>query len=67
LLAVIDCTPSRGVQTEIRKSAPIVRIGSREFKCIGDKPPEDHTSISIWAMPVRSSALLGAVAGVVGI
>ena len=21
---------------------PIVRIGCREFKCIGDKPPQDH-------------------------
>src|SRR3977135_2526053 len=36
---------------------PIVRIGCREFKCIGDKPPQDHPHIySIWAMPVRSSA-----------
>ena len=24
---------------------PIVRIGSREFKCIGDKPPQDHPHI----------------------
>jgi uncharacterized Zn-finger protein len=24
---------------------PIVRIGSREFKCIGDKPPRDHPHI----------------------
>jgi uncharacterized Zn-finger protein len=32
---------------------PIVRIGCREFKCIGDKPPQDHPHIySIWAMPV---------------
>ena len=23
----------------------IVRIGSREFKCIGDKPPQDHPHI----------------------
>ena len=36
---------------------PIVRIGCREFKCIGDKPPKIiHTSTSIWAMPVRSAA-----------
>jgi uncharacterized Zn-finger protein len=25
--------------------APIVRIGCREFKCIGDKPPQDHPHI----------------------
>lgn len=25
--------------------APIVRIGSREFECIGDRPPEDHPHI----------------------
>jgi uncharacterized Zn-finger protein len=24
---------------------PIVRIGYREFKCIGDKPPQDHPHI----------------------
>src|SRR3954464_1569091 len=24
---------------------PIVRIGCREFKCIGDKPPQDHPYI----------------------
>jgi uncharacterized Zn-finger protein len=24
---------------------PIVRIGCREFKCIGDKPPQDHPHI----------------------
>ena len=36
---------------------PIVRIGCREFKCIGDKPPQDHPqSTSIWAMPARSFA-----------
>ena len=36
---------------------PIVRIGCRDFKCIGDKPPHDHpTSTLIWAMPVTSSA-----------
>jgi uncharacterized Zn-finger protein len=25
--------------------APIVRIGCREFKCIGDKPPQDHPRV----------------------
>jgi uncharacterized Zn-finger protein len=25
--------------------APIVCIGCREFKCIGDKPPQDHPHI----------------------
>ena len=24
---------------------PIVRIGCREFQCIGDKPPQDHPHI----------------------
>ena len=24
---------------------PIVRIGCREFKCIGEKPPQDHPHI----------------------
>ena len=24
---------------------PIVHIGCREFKCIGDKPPQDHPHI----------------------
>jgi len=24
---------------------PMVRIGSREFKCIGDKPPQDHPHV----------------------
>jgi uncharacterized Zn-finger protein len=24
---------------------PTVRIGCREFKCIGDKPPQDHPHI----------------------
>jgi uncharacterized Zn-finger protein len=24
---------------------PVVRIGSREFKCIGDKPPQDHPHV----------------------
>jgi hypothetical protein len=36
---------------------PIVRIGCREFKCVGDKPPQiTHTSTSIWAMPTGSFA-----------
>ena len=35
----------------------IVRIGCREFKCIGEKPPQDHLiSTSLWAIPARSSA-----------
>src|SRR2546422_11616320 len=25
--------------------APIVRIGSRDLKCMGDKPPQDHPHI----------------------
>ena len=25
--------------------APIVRIGCREFECIGDKPPQDHPHV----------------------
>jgi uncharacterized Zn-finger protein len=30
----------------------IVRIGCSEFKCIGEKPPQDHPiSTSIWAIP----------------
>ena len=36
---------------------PIVRIGCREFKCMETSRRKiTHTSISIWAMPVRSSA-----------
>jgi uncharacterized Zn-finger protein len=35
----------------------IVRIGCREFKCIGDKPPQDHPHIYLnMAMLVRSAA-----------
>ncbi len=30
-------------QNEI--GVPIVRIGCREFECIGDKPPQDHPHI----------------------
>jgi uncharacterized Zn-finger protein len=30
-------------RTEV--GVPIVRIGRREFKCIGDKPPQDHPHI----------------------
>ena len=41
----------------MKSGLPIVRIGCRDFKCIGDKPPQDHpTSTLIWAMPVTSSA-----------
>jgi uncharacterized Zn-finger protein len=42
---------SRALQMEIypkfhnEVGLPIVRIGSREFKCIGDKPPQDHPHI----------------------
>ena len=37
--------------------APIVRIGCREFECIGAMPPQiTHSFTSIWAMPVTSSA-----------
>jgi len=36
---------------------PIVRVGCREFECIGAMPPQDHPHItSIWAMRVESSA-----------
>ena len=36
---------------------PIVRIGCRECKCIGDSRRKiTHTSTSIWAMPARSFA-----------
>src|SRR5436189_3534554 len=36
---------------------PIVRIGCREFKCIGDKPPQDHPHIYLkMGDAVRSSA-----------
>src|SRR5258705_4466818 len=31
------------LHNEVR--VPIVRIGCREFKCIGDKPPQDHPHI----------------------
>jgi uncharacterized Zn-finger protein len=43
--------PSRGLQMENYSKfhnevgVPIVRIGCREFKCIGDKPPQDHPHI----------------------
>ena len=30
-------------QNEI--GVPVVRIGCREFECIGDKPPQDHPHI----------------------
>jgi hypothetical protein len=37
---------------------PIVRVGCREFKCIGanSRRKITHTSTSLWAKPVRSSA-----------
>jgi uncharacterized Zn-finger protein len=43
--------PSRALQMESypkfhnEVGVPIVRIGCREFKCIGDKPPQDHPHI----------------------
>ena len=42
---------SRGLQVESypkfhnEVGVSIVRIGCREFKCIGDKPPQDHPHI----------------------
>jgi uncharacterized Zn-finger protein len=33
----------------------IVRIGCREFKCIGDKPPQDHPHIYLNMVSVRPS------------
>jgi uncharacterized Zn-finger protein len=29
----------------MKAECPKVRIGCREFKCIGDKPPQDHPHI----------------------
>jgi uncharacterized Zn-finger protein len=43
--------PSRALQMDSyptfhnKVGVPIVRIGCREFKCIGDKPPQDHPHI----------------------
>ena len=50
-LCVIDRRLSRALQMERypkfhnEVGVPIVRIGCREFKCIGDKPPQDHPHI----------------------
>ena len=50
-LCIIDRAPSRALQMESypkfhnEVGVPIVRIGCREFKCIGDKPPQDHPHI----------------------
>jgi uncharacterized Zn-finger protein len=50
-LCVIDRAPKPVLQMESypkfhnEVGLPIVRIGCREFKCIGDKPPQDHPHI----------------------
>jgi uncharacterized Zn-finger protein len=50
-LCIIDRALSRALQMESYPKfhneigVPIVRIGCREFKCIGDKPPQDHPHI----------------------
>ena len=50
-LCVIDRAPKpRAAMESYPKfhnevGVPIVRIGYREFKCIGDKPPQDHPHI----------------------
>jgi uncharacterized Zn-finger protein len=50
-LCIIDRALSRALQMESypkfhnEVGVPIVRIGCREFKCIGDKPPQDHPHI----------------------
>jgi uncharacterized Zn-finger protein len=50
-LCIIDRRLSRALQMETYPTfhneigVPIVRIGCREFKCIGDKPPQDHPHI----------------------
>ncbi len=50
-LCVIDRTPKRRAEMESypkfhnEVGVPVVRIGCREFKCIGDKPPQDHPHI----------------------
>jgi len=49
-LCVIDQAPEPPRMESYPKfhnaaGAPIVRIGCREFKCIGDKPPQDHPHI----------------------
>jgi uncharacterized Zn-finger protein len=48
---IIDRAPQARLQMESypkfhnEVGVPIVRIGCREFKCIGDKPPQDHPHI----------------------
>jgi len=48
---VIDRSPKRRAANEKLSEVhnevgvPIVRIGCGEFKCIGDKPPQDHPHI----------------------
>ena len=50
-LCIIDRALSRALQMESypkfhnEVGVPIVRIGCREFQCIGDKPPQDHPHI----------------------
>ena len=50
-LCIIDRRLSRALQMETYPTfhnevgVPIVRIGCRDFKCIGDKPPQDHPHI----------------------
>ena len=50
-LRIIDRVPkpraADGKLSEVHNEVgvPIVRIGCREFKCIGDKPPQDHPHI----------------------
>ena len=47
-LCIIDRAPRPPLQMESypkfhnEVGVPIVRIGCREFKCIGDKPPQDQ-------------------------
>jgi hypothetical protein len=53
---------------------PIVRIGCREFKCIGDKPPQDHpqwqkpdlfmTAKSTWKPNLEASSLTFAASSI---
>src|SRR5438445_3558628 len=50
-LDINNRTPKHALQMESypkfhnEVGVPIVRIGCREFKCIGDKPPQDHPHI----------------------
>jgi len=36
---------------------PIVRIGCREFKCIGDKPPDDRIKAMIGDLQAQKATL----------